>query len=92
MNSAEQWGKHQARIPKQMRTFEESSKSKKTVSSMIERKNDEKEIKRTGELRYRRLIWFSLEICRIMLVFRSVEKHIRISVNIFLNPFWSGGA
>jgi len=49
LNSAEQWGKHQAKIPKQMRTFEESSKSKKTVASMIERKNDEKENKRTGE-------------------------------------------
>ena len=49
MNSAEEWDKHQARIPKQMRTFEESSKSKKTVASMIERKNDEKENKRIGE-------------------------------------------
>lgn len=51
MNSAEQWGKYQSMIPKQMRTFEESSKSKKTVASMIERKNDEKENKKTGELR-----------------------------------------
>jgi hypothetical protein len=34
-----------------MRTFEESSKYKKTVASMIERKNDEKENKKTGELR-----------------------------------------
>lgn len=49
LNSAEQWGKHQARIPKQMRTFEESLKSKKTVASMIERKNDEKENKKTGK-------------------------------------------
>ncbi|XP_069678488.1 signal recognition particle receptor subunit alpha homolog isoform X2 [Periplaneta americana] len=47
LNSAEQWGKHQAKIPKQMRTFEESSKSKKTVASMIERKNDEKENKKS---------------------------------------------
>jgi len=49
LDSAEQWGKHQAKIPKQMRTFEESSKSKKTVASMIERKNDEKESKRSGK-------------------------------------------
>ncbi|KAJ4431688.1 hypothetical protein ANN_20290 [Periplaneta americana] len=49
LNSAEQWGKHQAKIPKQMRTFEESSKSKKTVASMIERKNDEKENKKSGK-------------------------------------------
>ncbi|KAJ8684405.1 hypothetical protein QAD02_020197 [Eretmocerus hayati] len=37
---AEQWGKSQAKIPKQMRTFDESFKSKKTVASMIERKDD----------------------------------------------------
>nr|CAD7424230.1 unnamed protein product [Timema monikensis] len=43
--AAEQWGKKQAKIPKQMRTFEDSLKSKKTVASMIERKNDEKENK-----------------------------------------------
>ncbi|KDR08912.1 signal recognition particle receptor subunit alpha homolog [Zootermopsis nevadensis] len=49
LNSAEQWGKYQSMIPKQMRTFEESSKSKKTVASMIERKNDEKENKKTGK-------------------------------------------
>lgn len=30
----------QAKLPKQMRTFDESQKSKKTVASMIERKND----------------------------------------------------
>lgn len=34
--------KSQAKIPKQMRTFEDSQKSKKTVASMIERKGDEK--------------------------------------------------
>lgn len=37
---AEHWGKSQAKIPKQMRTFDESFKSKKTVASMIERKDD----------------------------------------------------
>ncbi|XP_043284577.1 signal recognition particle receptor subunit alpha homolog isoform X2 [Venturia canescens] len=38
--SAEQWGKQQAKMPRQMRTFDESLKSKKTVASMIERKDD----------------------------------------------------
>ncbi|XP_033338660.1 signal recognition particle receptor alpha isoform X2 [Megalopta genalis] len=37
---AEQWARIQAKIPKQMRTFDESQKSKKTVASMIERKDD----------------------------------------------------
>ncbi|XP_017794132.1 PREDICTED: signal recognition particle receptor subunit alpha homolog isoform X5 [Habropoda laboriosa] len=37
---AEQWARTQAKIPKQMRTFDESLKSKKTVASMIERKDD----------------------------------------------------
>lgn len=40
--SAEQWAKQQAKAPKQMRTFDESTKSKKTVASMIERKGEEK--------------------------------------------------
>jgi signal recognition particle receptor subunit alpha len=56
LNSAEQWGKCQSLIPKQMRTFEESLKSKKTVASMIERKNDEKENKKTGELIYQLIL------------------------------------
>ncbi|KZC13571.1 Signal recognition particle receptor subunit alpha [Dufourea novaeangliae] len=37
---AEQWARTQAKIPKQMRTFDESQKSKKTVASMIIRKDD----------------------------------------------------
>lgn len=45
LQMAEDWGRSQAKMPKQMRTFEESIKSKKTVSSMIERKGDEKENK-----------------------------------------------
>lgn len=45
LQTSEQWGKSQAKIPKQMRTFEDSLKSKKTVASMIERKGDEKEKK-----------------------------------------------
>lgn len=48
LQAAEQWGKKQARIPKQMRTFEESVKSKKTVASMIERKGEDKENKKKG--------------------------------------------
>lgn len=41
----ENWSKVQAKQPKQMRTFEESLKSKKTVASMIERKGEEKQEK-----------------------------------------------
>ncbi|KAF4530114.1 hypothetical protein B566_EDAN001371, partial [Ephemera danica] len=39
---AEDWGRLQAKIPRQMKTFEESLKSKKTVDSMIVRKGEEK--------------------------------------------------
>lgn len=42
LKRAEEWGKLQAKIPKQMKTFDESVKSKKTVASMIERKGEEK--------------------------------------------------
>ncbi|KAL0829023.1 hypothetical protein ABMA28_003895 [Loxostege sticticalis] len=42
LKGCEIWAKSQAKIPKQMRTFEDSQKSKKTVASMIERKGDEK--------------------------------------------------
>lgn len=43
LEAAETWGRDQAKLPRQMRTFEESQKSKKTVASMIERKGgDEK--------------------------------------------------
>lgn len=40
--ACENWAKSQAKIPKLMRTFEDSQKSKKTVASMIERKGEEK--------------------------------------------------
>lgn len=56
--SAEQWGKQQAKLPKQMRTFDESLKSKKTVASMIERKDD-KDTKKQG-MRFRVLGTFLL--------------------------------
>ncbi|KAK7871410.1 hypothetical protein R5R35_006111 [Gryllus longicercus] len=49
LHEAEIWGKEQSKIPKQMRTFEESLKSKKTVASMIERKGEEKENKKSGK-------------------------------------------
>lgn len=39
--AAEEWGRSLAKMPKQMRTFEDSLKSKKTVASMIERKGDD---------------------------------------------------
>ncbi|XP_050677680.1 signal recognition particle receptor subunit alpha homolog [Leptidea sinapis] len=42
LKQCEQWAKSQAKMPKQMRTFEDSQKSKKTVASMIERKGEEK--------------------------------------------------
>lgn len=45
LQAAEEWGKSQAKLPKQMRSFGESLKSKKTVSSMIERKGEDKENK-----------------------------------------------
>ncbi|KAF5302210.1 hypothetical protein FQA39_LY10249 [Lamprigera yunnana] len=45
LRRAEDWSKLKAKVPKQMKTFEESFKSKKTVASMIERKGEEKIIK-----------------------------------------------
>lgn len=47
LQAAEKWSKSQAKLPKQMRTFDESTKSKKTVASMIERKGEEKNQKQT---------------------------------------------
>ncbi|CAH0755455.1 unnamed protein product [Diatraea saccharalis] len=42
LKECEVWAKSQAKLPKQMRTFEDSQKSKKTVASMIERRGEEK--------------------------------------------------
>ncbi|XP_049874961.1 signal recognition particle receptor subunit alpha [Pectinophora gossypiella] len=42
LKECEHWAKTQAKIPKQMRSFEDSLKSKKTVASMIERKGEDK--------------------------------------------------
>uniref|UniRef100_A0A336MV84 CSON006690 protein n=1 Tax=Culicoides sonorensis TaxID=179676 RepID=A0A336MV84_CULSO len=38
LREAEEWGREQAKLPRQMRSYSESVKSKKTVASMIERK------------------------------------------------------
>lgn len=46
LQSAESWGKQQSKIPKQMRSYEESAKSKKTVASMIEKKGEVKDNKK----------------------------------------------
>lgn len=50
LKSAEEWGKTQAMIPKTMKSFEESQKSKKTVASMIERKGEDKENKKAKKV------------------------------------------
>lgn len=47
---AEAWGREQATIPRQMRTFDQSTKSKKTVASMIERKGE------TGPAPYKKTV------------------------------------
>nr|XP_019527034.2 signal recognition particle receptor subunit alpha homolog [Aedes albopictus] len=44
LEQAEKWGRMQATLPKQMRSYEDSHKSKKTVASMIERKGEEKPV------------------------------------------------
>lgn len=49
LKQAEEWSLVQARIPKQMRTFEESLKSKKTVASMIIDKNKDKQEKQSSK-------------------------------------------
>lgn len=43
LRQAEAWGREQASIPRQMKTYEQSKKSQKTVASMIERKGENKE-------------------------------------------------
>lgn len=55
-------GRTQAKLPKQMRSFEDSMKSKKTVASMIERKGEEKkDTKKNGKI-ILYLIYFTFEI------------------------------
>lgn len=50
LSDAEQWAKLQATLPKKMRSFNDSLKSKKTVASMIERKGDEKDVKKSVKI------------------------------------------
>lgn len=50
LSESEQWGKLQATMPKKMRSFNDSVKSKKTVASMIERKGDEKDVKKSVKI------------------------------------------
>lgn len=45
LRDAEEWGREQAKLPRQMRSYADSAKSKKTVASMIERKGGENEQK-----------------------------------------------
>ncbi|RZC41556.1 signal recognition particle receptor subunit alpha -like protein [Asbolus verrucosus] len=52
LQAAEQWAKAQAKAPKNMRTFEQSNKSKKTVASMIERKGEEKKQAKKKEVNF----------------------------------------
>lgn len=47
LREAEIWSFEMAKQPKQMRTFEESRKSKKTVASMIDRPNEEKKVSKS---------------------------------------------
>lgn len=51
LQEAEEWGRLQAKLPKQMRSFEESQKSKKTVSSMVEKRGgDDKQPKKSVKI------------------------------------------
>jgi hypothetical protein len=63
LSDAEDWAKLQLKVPRQMRSFEESQKSKKTVSSMIERKGEQNQ-KKPGIFCFKLLyfLWFNWEI------------------------------
>ena len=50
-----------------MRTYEESEKSKKTVSSMIEKKSNEKENQKTGNLQIFKAVLHSDTECFIVM-------------------------
>ncbi|XP_063709596.1 signal recognition particle receptor subunit alpha homolog [Culicoides brevitarsis] len=45
LRECEDWGREQAKLPRQMRSYADSAKSKKTVASMIERKGGDAEQK-----------------------------------------------
>lgn len=70
---AEQWARTQAKIPKQMRTFDESQKSKKTVASMIERKDD-KDNKKQGM--YWILCYFNFNLAALVFISNALPKHL----------------
>lgn len=64
LSSAESYGIVEASIPKKMRSFDESLKSKKTVASMIENKKDSsKQDKDKNKGNTGRLITFFIEFC-----------------------------
>ncbi|XP_026741556.1 signal recognition particle receptor subunit alpha homolog [Trichoplusia ni] len=50
LRDCEKWAKSQAKIPKLMRSFEDSQKSKKTVASMIERRGGEEKGKKSVKI------------------------------------------
>lgn len=50
LSECEQWAREQATMPKKMRSFSDSMKSKKTVASMIERKGDDKDVKKSVKI------------------------------------------
>lgn len=50
LSESEQWAREQATMPKKMRSFNDSMKSKKTVASMIERKGDDKDVKKSVKI------------------------------------------
>lgn len=69
---AEEWGKKQAKVPKQMRSFEESGKSKKTVASMIERKGEEKN---TTKQQKKKEVNFVEEGRKLLFYYYNIECH-----------------
>ena len=70
LQSAEHWSKSQAKVPKQMKSYEESSKSKKTVASMIERKGEEKNNKPSKK----KLVNFATDESNVDNISKSTEK------------------
>lgn len=74
LKSAEEWGKAQECIVKPMRTYQESAKSKKTISSMVEKKTDNKENKKKGSF--------------VMLGVAYIEKNYNIYLLLFYNYYF----
>ncbi|ENN83273.1 hypothetical protein YQE_00368, partial [Dendroctonus ponderosae] len=79
LQRSEAWGKSQSKLPKQMRTFDKSDKSKKTVSSMIERKGEEKPTKKDKKkemLFKHRLHWLNLRMAQLMILWLQIEPNL----------------